>query len=188
MQPATTYALQRDCSADCTVELACQGCGRCEVKVPTAKCSCCSESHTADDDDRGGCCGHTSQRRLARIEPVGQWDVSESAGNFIEEQLDSKTTCESERSGLENQPAIKASELEPNLSHACTCFTNPKPLDAPSPRSPNNEELRDLTSGEIAGCVAKPIQQQRQESSRSSTQNPSIAAHFVQIVFGVWRL
>lgn len=181
IQPAFAYVTGQDCSADCTSGFTCQGCGCCDVRSETAKCSCCTPKPT-NDHSHGGCCGHGQSRQTGML---NQSEDDPFAGVAFEDPLPDQTEEPAQTSDGDDQPIVAAAA--PTLSTSCNCVRSSEPLDAPVQRPPLTE-LRDILSLNNALCgVVDSVDKPPHAWSHDSTQ-PTITPHFSQIALCVWRL
>lgn len=180
MQPTLTFAFQQDCSADCTSGFTCQGCGCCRVQSETAKCPCCSGGVS---DELHSCCGHGDRDKSQQAKEPRVDDADPFAGMVLEE---GPVPENSEQPNNEDQ--TNRQELaDATLTTTCHCLSNRDPLDAPTPRSPITE-LRDVLSVNSAHCGVVYSADEHPLAATLDAESATLAPHFTQVSYCVWRL
>jgi len=180
MQPTLTFAFQLDCSADCTSEFTCQGCGCCKVQSKTAKCPCCSGG--VSDEDQG-CCGHGDRDKSQQAKQLSIDHADPFAGMVLEEG----PVPENSKQLINEDQTSTQGGVEATLATSCHCFSNPDPLDAPTPRSLITE-LRDVLVSSSAHCGVIYSAGEHPLASKLDAAPAPVAPHFTQVSFCVWRL
>ncbi|MCC7333985.1 MAG: hypothetical protein IT422_02745 [Pirellulaceae bacterium] len=186
IQPPMVFAFKKDCAAKCVSQLACQGCGGCQVDTVGDRCGCCG-GHAAENTavevsaaESASCCEQHSSHKQQPSSLVDNDDLLAKA-EIIKGPLasESASCCTAESQGI--TPSSRTVES------GCHCLHSPETPCVPEPRSPANE-VRDLVSLGFAPVVIAEPHEQRPGDGSFGDRLASANFHFAQIELCVWRL
>ncbi len=189
IQPTMVCAFRKACSADCSLQFTCQGCGCCEVESPDGHCGCCSgHSDVSSNEESASCCGPGSATSCCG---PGSAKEHSTASTFEDdpfadmEMANGPLADDSLMRCADDQLATYANS--PGVASGCRCLHAPEVPYAPAPRAPTNE-VRELVPLDFASSVIVEPNQQLPSLFAVDDGPPSAILHFAQIELCVWRL